>query len=91
MFNDPAVLSYTAVKNKRRIGKLKKKKNESFSLFIISLELNMNCVNVLCAKKKYCSPVHIMFLVISYHLYVMFQVVCAVHFIAIGLPSKESL
>ena len=26
MFNVPAVLSYTAVKNKRRIGKLKKKK-----------------------------------------------------------------
>ena len=51
----------------------------------------MNCVNVLCAKKKCYSPIHIMFLVISYHLYVMFQVVCAVHFIAIRLPSKESL
>lgn len=50
MFNDPAVLSDTAVKNKRRIGKLKKK-NESFSLFIIlSLRLNMNFINVLCAK-----------------------------------------
>ena len=79
MFNVPAVLSYTAVKNKRRIGKLKKK-NESFSLFIIlSLQLNMNFISVLCAK-KICSSILI-----------MFQVVCAVrHFIAIRLPSKQA-
>ena len=50
----------------------------------------MNFINVLCAK-KICSSILIMFLVMSYHVYIMFQVVCAVrHFIAIRLPSKEA-
>ena len=68
MFNDPAVLSYTAVKNKRRIGKLKKK-NESFSLFIIlSLRLNMNFINVLwplCQKNLFIHTHHVSCHVIS--------------------------
>lgn len=33
MFSDPAVLSYTAVKNKRRIGKLKKKERKLFTVY----------------------------------------------------------
>ena len=94
MFNDPAVLSYTAVKNKRRIGKLKKK-NESFSLFIIlSLRLNMNFINVLCAKTMlFTNTQHVSCHVTSslYHVSSSICLCCSLHWYSTSRQRSKSL
>ena len=94
MFNDPAVLSYTAVKNKRRIGKLKKK-NESFSLFIIlSLRLNVNFINVLCAKTMlFINTHHVSCHVTSslYHVSCSICLCCSLHCYSTSRQRSKSL